>query len=156
MSLTLATLLQLTMLAAPTEAAETETYADAYRKSAETGQPLVVLVGAEWCPACVQMKHTIIPQLRQLGILRRVAFAQIDLDRQRELGQKLVGGGPIPQLIICRKASDGWHRKRLIGGQNMQTVEELLQGEIVACQAEQKRVAQGESLHPVEKSPTDG
>lgn len=155
-SSSLAMLLQLTVLAAPTEAAEAETYAEAYQQNVETGRPLVVLVGAEWCPACVQMKRTVLPQLRQLGLLRRVAFAQVDLDRQQELGQKLVEGGPIPQLIICRKTTDGWHRRRLIGGQTVKTVEEALQGEIVAYQAEQERQAQRGAIKPTEKSHTDG
>ena len=35
-----------------------ENYATAYKK-AQTGQPLVVLVGAEWCPGCRTMKQSV-------------------------------------------------------------------------------------------------
>ena len=49
-SLTLVIAMQATMLAAGAE-----TYADAHRQTCETGQPLVVMVGADWCPACQQM-----------------------------------------------------------------------------------------------------
>ena len=154
--LTLATVLQLTMLAPLAEGAETESYADAYRKTAETGQPLVVLVGAEWCPACVDMKRTVVPRLRQQGLLQRVAFALVDIDRDRELGQKLIAGGAIPQLIVCRKAPDGWHRQRLIGGQSVKTVEELLHREIVACQADRKPEEQAKTPNPTHPSPEKG
>ena len=35
-----------------------ETYAEAYRLANQTGRPMVVLVGAEWCGPCRNMKQT--------------------------------------------------------------------------------------------------
>ena len=42
-------------------------YAKAYQETAETGRPLVVLIGADWCPGCRQMKYSSIPQLEKSG-----------------------------------------------------------------------------------------
>jgi len=88
----LAAALQLSILAPGAD-----TYAEAYRLTAKTGRPMVVMVGAEWCPACKAMETNVIPQVRRRGVLGRVAFAIVDLDRQRNLGRTLTRGGPIPQ-----------------------------------------------------------
>ena len=103
-----------------------DSYAEAYRLTAETGRPMVVMVSAEWCCACQTMKKNVIPQVRQRGSLRRVAFAVVNLDRQRKLGKKLTRGGPIPQLLMFRKAPDGWKLSRLVGGQSVPKVEAFI------------------------------
>ena len=130
-SLSLAAVLQLTMLATGTE-----TYADAHRINQQTGQPIVVIVGAEWCPACVVMKDKIMPQLRLRGMLGKVAFAQVDLDHEQRLGHTLTGGGPIPQLIMFRRTADGWRRNKLIGRQSVETVERFISQGVQATEAE--------------------
>ncbi len=124
-ALTLTALLQVSVLATGAE-----TYADAHRITAETGQPMVVMVGADWCPACQAMEQNIIPQVRQRGILRRVAFAIVNVDRERELATQLTAGGPIPQLIVFHQTTTGWRRRVLIGGQTVETVESFI-GEAV-------------------------
>jgi len=124
-ALTFAALLQASVLATGAE-----TYAYAHRATAETGQPMVVMVGADWCPACQAMEQNIIPQVRQRGIFRRVAFAIVNVDRERELATQLTSGGPIPQLITFHKTSVGWRRRVLIGGQTVETVESFI-GEAV-------------------------
>ena len=129
-SLTLATLMHLPLLVSATES-----YDAAHRETAKTGQPLVVMVGADWCPACQQMEKTIIPQARERGLLRRVAFALVNLDRERDLAQNLIEGGPIPQLIVFRRGADGWHRRRLIGGQSLETVEQVITEEVAETDA---------------------
>jgi thioredoxin-like negative regulator of GroEL len=113
----------------------TESYDAAHRETAKTGQPLVVMVGADWCPACQQMEKTVIPQVRERGLLRRVAFALVNLDRERDLAQNLIEGGPIPQLIVFRRSPDGWHRRRLIGGQSVETVEQVITEEVAENEA---------------------
>ena len=130
-SLSLAAVLQLTMLATGTE-----TYADAHRANQQTGQPIVVMVGAEWCPACVVMKDKIMPQIRVRGILGKVAFAQVNLDHEQRLGRTLTGGGPIPQLIMFRRTADGWRRSKLVGGQSVETVERFISQGVQATEAE--------------------
>lgn len=132
-SLTLAAILQLPFLATP------ETYAEAHQQTVETGQPLVVMVGADWCPACHQMERDVIPVVRQRGLLRRVAFALVNLDKDRDVGHKLTNGGPIPQLIVFRRTSEGWQRKQLIGAQPVEKVEQFIKSEL--AQQESKPTA---------------
>lgn len=136
-SLTLAAILHLPLLAAPVDGSAVETYAEAHRQTVETGRPMVVMVGAEWCPACKQMENAVLPKVRERGLLRRVAFALVDLDRERELGQKLIAGGPIPQLIAFRKTANGWEHDRLVGGQSLEQIEEFINQEVnLTAQAE--------------------
>jgi len=87
---------------------------------------MVVLVSADWCPACVAMKKQVIPQVTKRGLLKKVVYAVVNLDRERVLGRQLTGGGPIPQLIMFRKTTGGWKRRKLIGGQGVGTVENFI------------------------------
>ena len=59
-------------------------------------------------------------------MLGRVAYAVVNLDRQNDLGRQLVAGGPIPQFIMYRKTREGWKRRRLVGGQSVETVEAFI------------------------------
>jgi thioredoxin-like negative regulator of GroEL len=120
-SLALATILQASIIATGAES-----YAEARRDIADTGRPMVILVGADWCPACVTMKNDVVPAVKQRGLLKKVAYAVVNLDRQKELAQQLVADGPIPQFIMYRKTRDGWMRKKLIGGQNVETIEAFI------------------------------
>ena len=116
-SLTLVAVLQAAMLAGATN-----NYADAHKITTETGKPMVVLVGAKWCPACCSMKENVMPQVVRKGLFGRCVFTMVDVDKQEKLGQDLTRGGPIPQLIMFRKTSKGWLRKRLVGGQSVPSV----------------------------------
>jgi len=107
-------------------AAGGETYTEAHKVAMETNRPMVVMVGADWCPACERMKEEVLPQVREHGLLRKVAFAIVNLDREKELGDQLVRGGPIPQMLLFRRTSDGWRVRRLIGSQSVEAVENLL------------------------------
>ena len=119
--LTLATVLQASILMTGADS-----YTTAHKVTTKTGRPMVVLVGADWCAACVEMEKKVVPKVRRRGLLRRVAFAVVNLDRQKKLGRQLTGGGPIPQLVMYRKTSKGWRRRRLVGGQGMENHSFLL------------------------------
>ena len=103
-----------------------QTYAQAHRTTQETGRPLLVMVGADWCPACQQMKSSLIPQLRRRGILKKVSFTIIDTDEQSKLADQIMSGGTIPQLIIYCKTDKGWVRRQLTGGQSVGGVEQFI------------------------------
>ena len=103
-------------------------YATAFKQAEETGRPLVVLVGADWCPVCRQMKHTTIPQLENKGGLRNVTFAYVNTDQQRSLAGKLMRGNSIPQLVLYQKTESGWTRKQLTGAQSQSSVEAFIAG----------------------------
>ena len=102
------------------------TYAEAHRMHAETGRPLVVLVGAEWCPACVTMKQSVIPQAQRQGLLDKVAFASVNTDREPQLSKQLMRGGMIPQLIVYHKTDAGWQRRELVGAQSLSAIQSVV------------------------------
>ena len=119
--LTLVLVLQSSLLAAgPAE------YADAYRQSQVDGRPLLVLVGADWCPGCVTMKHGVLPRLVQSGRLKEANLAVVNMDYESELAGQLMRGGTIPQLIVFAKTPVGWHREQITGATSDASVEALL------------------------------
>ncbi len=134
--LTLATLLHASMAAIG--ANQTDSYAAAHRATCQTGKPLVVMVGAPWCAPCRQMKRTILPQCKKQGVFKRVTFALVNADREQKLAQKLIRGGPIPQLIMYRRTAGGWKRRKLIGGQSVATVEKFVNEGIALDEADKK------------------
>jgi thioredoxin-like negative regulator of GroEL len=126
LNLTLTVLLQTSLVAAAPESANS--YDQAYRQSIETGKPLLILVGADWCPACQTMKTSILPQVERNGALRMVEFAVVNSDHQSILAKKLMSGGAIPQLILFEPKSDGgWKRHQLTGGQSVQKVADFIE-----------------------------
>jgi hypothetical protein len=72
------------------------------------------------------MKKTVLPRVHTDGALRKVVFSLVNPDCDRELAAELTGGGPIPQLVMFRKKGDGWVRKKLVGGQSVETVEKFI------------------------------
>ena len=103
-----------------------DTYAVAYKSTQETGKPLVVLIGADWCPACQTMKRSVMPKLESAGGLKDVAFTIVDTDRQGELARSMMQGNSIPQLVMYTKTDEGWKRQRLVGGQSVEAVRRFL------------------------------
>ena len=124
MSIFLATLLNLSLLASTPGSTA---YADAYQLAkADDSRPLVVLVAADWCPACQHMKQAVIPELQQRGDLSKVAYAVVNTDREGPLASQLMEGNSIPQLVMYVKTDKGWTRKQLTGGQSVADVEGFL------------------------------
>jgi thioredoxin-like negative regulator of GroEL len=121
--------------------AAADTYAEAHRTTTRTGKPMVVMVSTEWCAPCQMMKKTIMPRVREHGLLKKVAFAMVNPDRDHDLAEKLTGGGPIPQLVMFRRTADGWARKKLVGGQSVETVEEFINEGLADDKAERKSKA---------------
>jgi thiol-disulfide isomerase/thioredoxin len=102
-------------------------YATAYRETQESGKPLVVLVGADWCPGCRQMKNSTMPELEKSGGLTGVSVAYVNTDEDSQLAGKLMKGTSIPQLIVYHKTESGWKRQQLTGAHSATDVQALLQ-----------------------------
>ena len=117
----LSVVLQAAMLATGAEG-----YEEAYAKATEQGQPLVVLVGADWCPGCQVMKHGVLAKLRERGRLKRVNYTTVNMDENSELAQKLMHGGKIPQLIVFTKTDEGWKREQVVGATSEENVESMI------------------------------
>jgi len=91
-------------------------YNTALQDAQKQQRPLLVLVGANWCPGCQTMKTRVLPSLAKRGGLRGVSFATVDADAEVETARQLMRGGSIPQLIVFSRMPDGqWHREQLTG-----------------------------------------
>lgn len=103
-------------------------YTLAYKKSVEEDKPLMVVVGAEWCPACEVLKKTTIADMQKTGELDKVSLAVVDRDEEPELTKQLMGDEKmIPQIIVYHKDSKGsWRRRKLTGYQPAQPIRSLL------------------------------
>ncbi len=99
------------------------TYKEAYQLAQKEHLPLVVFVGAKWCPACRKMEATVLPNLPKTGILKDAAFARVDYDQDKELAAAITGGGPLPQVVIFHPKGFRAKPSRAIG---FQTPERLL------------------------------
>jgi thioredoxin-like negative regulator of GroEL len=106
-----------------------QNYTLAYKQSVEEDKPLMVVVGAPYCPACQVLKQTTIADMTRSGELDSVSVAVVDRDAEPELAEQLMADEKmIPQIILFSKSSDGhWKRRRLMGYQPIQPVRSLLQ-----------------------------
>jgi len=107
---------------ATTSVDDLPTYAEAYRQHKEDGRPLVVLVGASWCPACRSMKGNYIPEALERGALKEVAFTIVDVDANRKLADRLMRGSSVPQLVMFYDSQDGPRRVQINGVQDVDSI----------------------------------
>lgn len=113
----------------PSKDAKTDqSYTLAYQKSVAEDKPLMVVVGAQWCPACETLKNTTIASMEQNGELEQVSVAVVDRDAEPELAKALMADVKmIPQIILYTKTDDGrWNRRRLTGYQPTAPVRSLI------------------------------
>ena len=124
--MTLGLLLQAALVTTGANEIDT-TYDAAYTKMQKSGKPLLVLVSANWCPACRKMKETTLPKLHRDGQLKKVEFATVDLDQEKKLSNRLMKATTIPQLILFTKTADGWKREQIIGAQKVDAIKQFVQ-----------------------------
>jgi hypothetical protein len=72
------------------------------------------------------MKKRIMPQIRERGLLKRVAYATVNPDQEGDLSRQLIGSGPIPELVLFRKTPRGWIRRVMVGSQSVEDVEHFI------------------------------
>lgn len=115
-------------------------YEDAFKDHEASGKPLLVLVGADWCPACVTMKTGTLARMERTGKLKKVAFSIVNTDNDRKVAGSVMRGGTIPQLVMFTRNAEGkWDRQQLTGAQSEQAVEQLI-SEAVTRQAKVEAV----------------
>lgn len=146
-NLTLSLLLQVSILGAGPQT-KGDDYANAYKEAAASGQPIMVLVGADWCPACVTMKSAVIPEIRRRGSLEKVAFATVNTDRQSTLANQLMTGGGIPQLIMFYKGENGWKKVQVNGSVSAETVQSLINRGLAATEAAKSKTTTAANTTP--------
>lgn len=129
------------LLQAAVVGADAQTYTEALKAAQAGDQPLVVLVGAEWCPGCVTMKRNVLPAIIRRGKLRDVQFTMVDADDEPALARQLMRGNSIPQLIVFSRSGDGWQRQQLTGPKSEADVEAAIK-HAVQQQAKAPRLAE--------------
>ncbi len=110
----------------PGEVQGAKTYAAAYRTAEKENRPLVVVVGAPWCPACENLKQTTLASMEASGELQDVSLAVVDQDKDPELARELKQGEMIPQIIVFARTDSGWKRSQLTGYQSVTPVRTML------------------------------
>ena len=120
-------LLGVVLLGFTSEQQMQQNYAEAYRDSVSQQKPLLVVVGAPWCPACNSLKQSTILPMAELGELDGVSLAMINKDEDPELAKELTGGEQlIPQIILYTPDQGGWKRQKLSGFQSKQPIRNLI------------------------------
>src|SRR5262245_18795556 len=59
-------------------AADPASYEEAFKDAQTRNRPLLVLIGAPWCPGCQTMKQKLLPDMTRRGHLDGVSYATID------------------------------------------------------------------------------
>ncbi|MGB7329210.1 MAG: thioredoxin family protein [Rubripirellula sp.] len=120
-------LLAITLASVTSEQQMDQKYAEAYKESVDQQKPLMVVVGAPWCPACNVLKDTTIKQMAQTGELDSVSLTVINKDDEPELVKQLTGGDKmLPQIIVFTREHGRWQRRKLLGYQPKQPVRSLI------------------------------
>ena len=132
-------LLIATMVSLAAISSQAEQFDLAYQRSATTGRPLVILLGARWCPGCRVMQQEVMPEVEKSGGLKKAEFVYIDIDRNRRLAAKLSKAKTIPQLIRYHKTPNGWKSNLLNGVRKADEVKAFIKtGEINPLPARKK------------------
>ena len=109
-----------------------QSYAKAYTESVAKKKPLLVVVGAPWCPACQVLKESTLKPMAKTGELDDVSFVVVNRDENPALAAKLTQGEKtIPQIILYTRGENGWQRRKLRGFQSKQPIRSLIQKALV-------------------------
>lgn len=125
-------------------------YRDAHKQVLKTGQPLVVLVSAEWCGPCQRMKRSLATANRD-GLVDRFVVCLVDADKQPKLARQFMARGRgVPQLVVWRKHKGRWWRRRSVGYHSPAQIRAILKAVLEKTHAEKKR--SGASGNPAVRS----
>lgn len=101
-------------------------YDIACAKAEKEKKPLLILVGADWCPSCQVMKKETIEPMKGAGELNDVIVTVVDKDARPELAEQLMRGTTLPQVVVFAQDGQGWKRFSLTGMQTPSRIRELL------------------------------
>lgn len=120
-------------------------YEEAYEAANKSKKPMLVLVGAEWCPACRSLKQTTLPQLLRDGKLAGVSYTVVDVDQMPKLSSQFLRPGIIPQLFLWSPLSDGWSETYL---QGVQTPDDIVKMVRAGLEEQRRDQAAGNFKNP--------
>lgn len=114
-------------------------YREARKQVLKTGGPLVVLVSADWCGPCRQMKRSLAVANRD-GLVNRFVVSLVDVDKQPNLARQFMARDQgVPQLVVYRKHKGQWWRRRLIGYRGPERIRAILKTVLGQVDAEKQR-----------------
>lgn len=94
-------------------------YEKAYNVAMNSGQPLIVVFSATWCPPCQKMKKDVLIPMMKSGQLDDYLVAYVDIDKQPSIYRKWFDGNvSIPAVMVFKKTEDGWKYKHKKGYQS--------------------------------------
>jgi len=126
-------------------------YQEAHQQAIATKRPMLILVGADWCPACRLMKHDTLAMMQQNGKLKEVLFSTVNTDDEPELAAQLMRSSTIPQLVLYTPAPQGWYRTYLHGSQQEERITGMIaQG--LELQRRDRALASKERIEKAESS----
>jgi thiol-disulfide isomerase/thioredoxin len=152
--ITLAALLQVSLAVADMPKATSAPVATPYdqaMKSAESGKPILILIGADWCPYCKVVQRDVLPVLQERGLMEKVIYVYLDYDRDRQLVGKTLRGEIIPEMIMFRKTEGGWKRSDISGSYKVAEIEPFIKANLK--EAELPPAAKAEAAPAVDKKP---
>jgi thiol:disulfide interchange protein len=92
-------------------------------------KPRFIVMGAEWCEPCRDMKNKVIPTVRKGGGLDHVRYIRFDVDKQPKAAAKaakLAKTRAIPQLFLFWKVDGKWQYKYHVGSMSAGQLKEFL------------------------------
>jgi len=129
----LLSLISVVLIMTAVVAAPPTTYQAALKDAQAKEQPLLVLIGATWCPGCQTMKQTVLPLAERQGVMQAVSYVTVDADSDRDIASQLMRGTMIPQLIVFAKTPEGkWHREQITGETSVAQVKSLISRAVIA------------------------
>jgi len=89
-------------------------------KSAQSGRPLIVVLGADWCPPCKKLEAWMKSDSTVKPVTDKFVYFHIDVDKEKDAYQAFTkkypppgGGGSIPMIFIIK--SDGKMLDHMVG-----------------------------------------
>lgn len=156
--ITLAALLQVSLavtdMPKATSAPVATPYDQAVKLSAESGKPMLILIGADWCPYCKVVERDVLPVLKERGLMEKVIYVYLDYDRDRQLVSKTLRGEIIPEMIMFRKTEGGWKRSDISGSYKVAEIEPFIKSNLKDVEpAAKKAEPVAKQPEPVAKQP---
>jgi hypothetical protein len=123
-------------------------YDQAVKISVESGKPILILIGADWCPYCKVVQRDCLPVLKERGLMDKVVYVYLDYDRDRHLVGKTLRGEIIPEMIMFRKAEGGWKRTDISGSYKVEEIDSFMNATL-------KEIAPVAAKKPAEAAPAE-
>ena len=90
-------------------------YEAAYKEHQETGKPLVVVIAADWCTPCQDLKTNVFPRIFKKIKRHKFCYAEVNWDREPAQVRLLTTSTTVPQVIIFYKLGKMNKRVDIIG-----------------------------------------